>query len=61
MEQISNSFFYQCRLYFKSIFPYTTLEGSLEEVLTTPDKVAVNKDLLTDFSEIIPELEKSWK
>lgn len=24
-------------------FPYTTLEGSLEEVLTTPDKVAVNK------------------
>lgn len=43
MEQISNSFFYQCRLYFKSIFPYTTSEGSLEEVLTTPDKVAVNK------------------
>lgn len=24
-------------------FPYTTSEGSLEEVLTTPDKVAVNK------------------
>ena len=31
-------------------FPYTTLEGSLEEVLTTPDKVACKQKICyTDF------------
>ena len=44
MEQISNSFFLSVpTLLLNQFFPYTTLEGSLEEVLTTPDKVAVNK------------------